>query len=139
MRISSLTGAAFILLAQAPAIASELYDAAIADNVGAVQVLLAAGADVAEQGELGTPLHAAAVQGDRMIADLLIAKGADIEAVKEGSNTRSLHQAASFGNADVVVLLLEKGAKVDVRNDLGSTPLLEAVQGRHTRVAMGAS
>ena len=132
--ISSFSGALFVLLAQATASASELYDAVLASNVDAVQVLLANGANVTEQGELGTPLHVAAVQGNRRIADILVAKGADIEASREGSSTRPLHQAASFGNLDVVALLIEKGAKVDVRNELGSTPLHEAVQGRHSDV-----
>jgi len=55
--ISCVSGAFFVLLAQAPASASELYNAVLASNVEAVQVLLAKGANVTEQGDLGTPLH----------------------------------------------------------------------------------
>ena len=113
---------------------SELYDAALTSNVETVEALVAGGTSVDEQGDLGSPLHVAAARGDLAIAEILVAKGADIEALKGASSTRPLHEAASYGNVNIAKLLVAKGAKIEVRNDRGSTPLLEAAQNRHADV-----
>jgi ankyrin repeat protein len=56
-----------------------LHVAAAVGNKGAVELLLAKGADANAKDQLGkTPLHWAAAGGQKEVAELLIAKGADI-------------------------------------------------------------
>jgi ankyrin repeat protein len=61
------------------------------------------------------------------VAQLLIAKGADINA-RNNSGETPLHQAASHNNKDVAQLLIAKGADINARNYKAETPL--AVRGR---------
>lgn len=55
---------ALVLTAPCAARSDERTAAILAGDVGAVRVLRAAGADVDAAGDLGTPLHVAARQGD---------------------------------------------------------------------------
>jgi len=103
--------------------AGEIYDAAIADNLALVQSLVANGADVNEQGDEGTPLHAAVLQGDISIAAFLLDKGADIEAPKAPAGYKPLHIAASYGKPEMVAFLLERGAQANGRDFDERTPL----------------
>jgi ankyrin repeat protein len=76
--LSPLLAGAFLVLSTQVVAGGELYDAALAGNVEAVQTLLGSGAKIDEQGELGTPLHVAALRGDLAIAEILIAKGGTV-------------------------------------------------------------
>ena len=67
----------------------------------------------------GTPLHVAAMEGYNEIAELLIAKGADVNAW-DGNGKTSLHLAAT---KEIVELLIDKGANVNAQRDNGDTPL----------------
>ena len=60
-----------------------IHDAAFEGNIEAVKQHLAAGVDVnAKSDKLGTtPLHYAAKRGEKEIAELLIANGADVNAI----------------------------------------------------------
>ena len=51
------------------------------------QLLIGAGANVNGYGFLGTPLHAAAFGGHLELAELLIAKGADVDARNSSART----------------------------------------------------
>ena len=66
-----------------------------------------------------TPLHSAA---NKEIAELLIAKGADVNA-KSDDGWTSLHDATSIGHNEIVELLITKGADVNAKNNYGNTPL----------------
>lgn len=77
-----------------------------------------------------TPLLWAARYGDLMIAELLLEKGADIEATDKNGYT-PLSWAAQRGYEAIARLLLEKGADIEARIKDGLTPLsLAAVNGR---------
>ena len=69
-----------------------------------------------------TPLHNAASY-DKEFAELLIARGADVNARSKAGNT-PLHSAAHVDRAtDVPRLLIAHGAEINPTNDEGETPL----------------
>jgi len=67
----------------------------------------------------GTPLMAAAFNGDAALVDRLLARGVDIHAADEQRKTAMVYAAAQ-GHADVVAQLLKAGVDVNARyaNDL---------------------
>ncbi|KAJ5314176.1 Velvet factor [Penicillium atrosanguineum] len=67
-------------------------------------------------------LHIAATQGLRESANILIQRGADIEA-EDYKGMTSLHSSVSRGQKNVVDLLLELGADFTKRDQKGNTPL----------------
>ena len=97
---------------------------AAADQTGAIQALLAGGADVnARDDEAGsTPLHQAAASGDVTAIRALLAGGADVNARDDAGST-PLHQAAMLGRAAIIPTLLAGGANVNARARNGVTPL----------------
>ena len=86
-------------------------------------------ADVNAKGPGGeTPLHSAAFEGHKEIAELLIAKGADVNAKKKDKiGLTPLHIAAVAGHKEVAELLIAKGADINTKNDFGETPLDAAI------------
>jgi len=120
--LPALAGSLVIGLLQ-PSVAGELYDATLAGKQDEVARLLAAGADVNDEGDLGTALHVAAFQGNAATVTLLLNKGADIEKVKTSLGDHPLHVAVDYNQPEVVALLLARGAKVDAREASGRTPL----------------
>ena len=68
-----------------------------------------------------TLLHKAADSGNKPIAELLISKGANVDAHLGGR--WPLHVAAKSGKVDVAALLIAKGATIDVRDSFKHTPL----------------
>ena len=69
-----------------------------------------------------TPLHIAASRGHKEVAELLIAKGADVNAKDYRGNT-PLHATASVGRREVAELLIANSANVNAKNKEGITPL----------------
>jgi ankyrin repeat protein len=67
-----------------------------------------------------TPLHTAARKGNREIAELLITKGADLNAQNSYGYT-PLHIAALGGEKEIVALLLAAGADVTARDRFNRT------------------
>src|SRR3954467_5585375 len=71
--------------------------------------------------------------GNRQAALERIRAGADVnEAQPDG--TRPVHWAVYRVDYELMEALLDKKAKADVRNELGSTPLAEAVSRRNARL-----
>ncbi len=80
-----------------------------------------------------TPLHCAAELGDRALVDLLLNKGADVNAEISGGVVSSdydfcapqtpLYGAIRCGNMEVVRLLIAKGADINVKDFCRRTPL----------------
>ena len=69
-----------------------------------------------------TPLHHAAGKGHNVIAELLIANGANVNVLGEGGWT-PLCFAAKKGYKEIAELLIDKGADVNTKDDTGRTPL----------------
>jgi len=72
--------------------------------------------------------------GQRAVAEILIAKGADVNAVDTESGSTPLHHAAGWGRKEVVELLLTKKADPNRRNKAGQTPLDLAISNNQTEV-----
>ena len=60
-------------------------------------------------------------------AAVLLAKGANVEAVEDGGE-RAVHLAAEEGDVRLLALLLDHGAAVDAKTDGGETPLVIATK-----------
>jgi len=87
-----------------------IHEAVIEGNIEAVKQHLDAGVDVNAKDNIGfTPLHYAAQSGRKEIVELLIAKGADVN--------------AKNGHKEVAELLIAKGADANAKGDDGKTPL----------------
>ncbi|KAH8582265.1 ankyrin repeat [Cryptosporidium sp. chipmunk genotype I] len=98
-----------------------------------VELLLSFGADLS----LGLPhtcapcrggpisskaIHFAAIRGNRMITEILLKHGADINDVDEDKKT-PLHYASFRSNLEYVKWVIEKGADVNAKDKYGRTPL----------------
>jgi ankyrin repeat protein len=98
------TIAAVLLVGCGPSPNELINEAAYKGNIEAVKQHLADGADVNARDANGmTPLHNAAVYGHNEIAELLIAKGAGVNANVNGDTP--LHNAAWGGNKEIIELL----------------------------------
>ncbi|MGL5028592.1 MAG: ankyrin repeat domain-containing protein [Wolbachia pipientis] len=132
----------------------QLFNAVVQGNIGQIEELIVAGAEVnaVDEGEKAfsrlsalsntrergvveaaniqqlrlTPLHYAVLSGREMV-ELLIEKGANINAVNESKNT-PLHAATLSGKREVVELLIGEGAHIDAIDDNGNTPLSWAAE-----------
>ena len=108
---------------------TSIHQAAYDGNIEAVKQHIAAGADVSVKKKnspavlfeaSGTPLHYAST---KEIVELLIAKGADVNA-KSSDGSTPLHDAAyygRYGRTVIIELLIAEGADVNVKNDKGNT------------------
>jgi ankyrin repeat protein len=84
---------------------------------------------VLSTGEYGmTPLHLAAMNGHKDVAELLLDNRAEVNA-KNISDYTPLHFAALAGNKIIVELLLAHGADVNSKDNNGDTPLHTAAMG----------
>jgi ankyrin repeat protein len=80
-----------------------------------------------------TPLHWAAQEGNKEMTELLLASGAEINAM-DFSKWTPLHWAAQKGHKEEAELLLANKADVNARAKNGWTPLLLASQRGHKDV-----
>lgn len=78
-------------------------------------------------------LYHASVRGRREIAEMLVARGADVNA-GDGGNT-ALHGAATFGRLEMVEWLLAHGARANAKDYNGRTPTRVALDAGHAAVA----
>ena len=63
-----------------------------------------------------TPLHDAVSRGHKEVIELLIAKGADVNAKDSTFGRTLLHIAAREGHKEIVELLLAKGVDVNAKD-----------------------
>ena len=103
---------------------SNIWAAARAGDLGAIERHLASGAavDAVDPEHGGTPLLWAAVTGRAEAIELLIRRGADVNAAGRDGGT-ALHAAAFLGHEKAVDVLVRNGAKVNAANSSGETPL----------------
>ena len=96
---------------------------------------LANGTDVNVQDFDGwTPLHWAAMEGHKKIAELLIANGADVNLKNMDGNT-PLQYAAMAGQIGIAKLLLIKEADLNTKNINDKRPLDVAIKLNHPETA----
>ena len=104
----------------APATASE------AEDVKRIQAMIKDSPDLINAkdatGGAYTPLHTAANRGQLVVAQFLLANGAEVDA-KNNSNETPLHVAARGGHKAMVELLLSHKANVKAADNNGQTPL----------------
>jgi ankyrin repeat protein len=80
------------------------------------------------------PLRLAAECGRKEIAELLIAKGADVN-VKDFTDLTLLHFAARKDHHEVAELLIANSADVNAKDKSAATPLGGAIRRKHTQLA----
>jgi ankyrin repeat protein len=118
-----------------------------AQDVNALRLLIAKGANVNVANETGTALMSLMGGGGRFgggfgaqpaafrfagprsapeSVKLLLDAGADVHATRANGDT-ALHVAAAAGNLPVIQMLVDHGAKLDARNNGGFTPLDSAM------------
>jgi ankyrin repeat protein len=75
---------------------------------------------------LFTPMHFAAHSGNALVAEALIAGGAEHspQASAENRLWTPIHYAAQFGHADVIGVLIGSGADKEIKTGFGLTPLV---------------
>ncbi len=69
-----------------------------------------------------TPLAMAAISNQTEVVKLLIAKGADVNALSRDGASAS-HAPFLFGQAEVAKLLIDAGADLSIRDSVGGTPI----------------
>ncbi|KIY04223.1 uncharacterized protein Z520_00917 [Fonsecaea multimorphosa CBS 102226] len=96
----------------------------LATDLGIVKALLAAGANInARHGQNGyTPLHFAAKESSQQVVEILVERGADINA-RSNTGRTPLWEAAFAGIAPNVRLLLEARAEILSELEAGWNPL----------------
>ncbi|CAN7937862.1 unnamed protein product [Ixodes hexagonus] len=112
-----------------------LLDAAKKGNLGRVMRLVTADNINCRdaQGRNSTPLHLAAGYNNLEVAELLLDKGAEVNAQDKGGLI-PLHNASSYGHLDVAALLIKHGTLVNATDRWGFGPLHEAAQKGRTQL-----
>ena len=131
--MSSNHGEIVQLLVSKGADISPLHFALYMKDEAKARSLIEAGADVNGRTPDGTtPLDRAVVAGFKDIVELLIGKGADVNA-KNFWDWTPLHSAV-YRHKDVVELLIASGADVNARDRSGGTPLSYAQSEGYTEI-----
>jgi hypothetical protein len=117
------------LTASLPSLCAPIHDAARSGDLAKVQALVKADPSlVASKDEKyeQTPLHIAAFNDHKDVAEFLLANKADVNAKAKNGST-PLHLAAAKGNKDIVELLLDNKAETNAVDNEGWSPLHSAV------------
>lgn len=83
--------------------------------------LIHLGADVKMEGNNRQPLFWAVFDGNEDIIDLILTRGADINA-KDHNEETALHFACEVNSSKIISFLLRKGANTNVKDENGGTP-----------------
>ncbi|WP_436831448.1 ankyrin repeat domain-containing protein [Parapedobacter sp. DT-150] len=102
--------------------AVDIHTAVITENVAALKQHIAAGTDLNEKDAFGgsSPLITAVIFDKAVMAELLIAAGADLN-FRNNEGSTPLISAAFFGRPEIVRILLDKGADKTIKNKYGAT------------------
>lgn len=113
--------------------------AAFFSKLDVVTLLLSRGADptMASHNAMHVaPIHSAVAARDLPITEVLLAHGADVNAIQADEYT-PLHEAAQNGDVEMIALLLRHGANPQARLHDGQTPLDSArAAGRAEAITM---
>lgn len=107
----------------------DAFDAATLGDVEGLRAMLDDDPTLAtaHAGDGFTALHLAAWFGQVPVAELLLARGSDPEALAtNGTELRPLHSAAAGGHEVIAHLLLDRGADIEARQHGGVRPLHSA-------------
>jgi hypothetical protein len=116
------------LVAGTPAFCGPIHDAARAGDLAKVKLLVKEHPDLvsSKDDQYGqTPLHVAAFNDHKDVAEFLLANKADVNAKAKNGST-PLHLAAAKGNKDIVELLLANNADVNALDNDGWSPMHSA-------------
>ena len=121
-------------LADAPDIS--FFKAAVDGDYEAIKTAIDSGIDVnAKGGFFGrTALSSVAHLGHMKIAELLISRGAEVDA-KDSFRATPLHRASREGHKNISELLINKNANVNAIDVYGGTPLDFAISSNHPEIA----
>ena len=137
MKLLLTTIAAVLLVGCGPP-ARNIWQAATVGNIEAVKQHLAAGVDVdvkAESSDEWTPLHYAAYSSQKEVAELLIDKGADVNAKDNKYGRTPLFFTSIYRQKEIAELLIAAGADVNAKTAGGGTPLNAAALKGYKEIA----
>jgi ankyrin repeat protein len=106
--------------------ATPLHSAVYNNRMEIARYLLDSGAAVNDRvinEDNRTALHEAAAVGSTDMVQLLLDRGADINAITSDENQTPLHWAEKVGQQRTAQLLLERGADITAQDKDGKTPL----------------
>ena len=104
--------------------AAEIHDAVQQGDIDSVKALIQESIELVDLREENghTPLHLAAAGGNVEIAEFLISKNADVNALNNVNQSVLLY-AAYFGNGEIAEMLISKGARLNDQDIFGRAPL----------------
>jgi ankyrin repeat protein len=102
--------------------AQNIFEALRKGDIEAVKVLVEKAPTILDSrdGDGMTPLHHAARDGNAVLVNYLIDKGAKIE-IQNNQGKTPLHLAATFDRKDAVAVLVKRGAALETRDPYGRT------------------
>ncbi len=107
------------------AVNEELNDASRKGDVSKMKRSIEWGAQVNCRIDDWSPLHFAAAKGHSSAVELLLDKGAMVDATNREGKT-ALHESAYYGHDKVASMLLDRGAAIDKARKDRTTPLMVA-------------
>jgi ankyrin repeat protein len=115
-----------------------LVHAAVKGHEPIMRVLLAAGADPRSNATGSYPLYAAAWHGQAAAIELLVERGAEVDA-RESSGATALMGAAAQGRDEAIRRLLAHGASLAVSCDAGNALDIARANGHESTAALLAA
>jgi ankyrin repeat protein len=116
---------------------SDLVQALLDKNIDLAKALIAQSADPNEAGPAfnqgGTVLHLALLYGESEIIEMLVEKGANVDALNKDGETPLIY-AIRHNNTQAGALFIEKGAALDRKSNEGYTAMDYARFNRRTEI-----